>query len=163
MERGANRKAQEEELRRIERRIRRTLDVLLDSDHEPTSLVAELNDLERKKEELERSLIAPADDRPLFHPNLAEVYRRKVADLQAALRDGSTRTHAMELIRGLVEEIRLVPENGTLRVDVKGELAGILTLCDAGKKKPGQADLTGLVEQIKMVAGIGFEPMTFRL
>ena len=46
-----------------------------------------------------------------------------------------------------------MPENGTLRVDVKGELAGILTLCDAGKKKPGQADLTGLVEQIKMVAG----------
>ena len=61
------------------------------------------------------------------------------------------------------EEIRLVPENGTLRLDVKGELAGILALCDAGKKKPGQADPAGLDQQIKMVAGVGFEPTTFRL
>jgi site-specific DNA recombinase len=45
---------------------------------------------------------------------------------------------------------------------LKGELAGILALA-ADSKKPGSVRAAGLAEQIKMVAGIGFEPMTFRL
>jgi hypothetical protein len=33
------------------------------------------------------------------------------------------------------------------------ELAGILALCEAGKRKPGQISPAGLDQQIKMVAG----------
>ena len=68
----------------------------------------------------------------------------------------------MDLIRSLVEAIVLTPEDGTLRVDSRGELAAILGLCADGKK-PGAVSRAGLLEQVKMVAGAGFEPATFRL
>ena len=55
----------------------------------------------------------------------------------------------------------LVPDDGNLRVEVRGELAAILALA-AGSKKPGLGDRAD-AEQIKMVAGVGFEPTTFRL
>ena len=72
------------------------------------------------------------------------------------------RDQAFELIRSLIEEIRLVPESGELRLELKGELAGILALA-ADKKKPDGLSAVGLSQQIKMVAGEGFEPSTFRL
>ena len=49
--------------------------------------------------------------------------------------------------------MRLVPEDGKLRIELKGELAGILNLCDS-KKKPA-ASYEERAEQIKMVAGAG--------
>jgi hypothetical protein len=52
----------------------------------------------------------------------------------------------------LIDEIRLVPEAAELRVELKGELAGILALA-SDSKKPGDLSAAGLAEQIKMVAG----------
>ena len=50
-----------------------------------------------------------------------------------------------------------------LRIEIKGELGGVLALCGAADtKKPGREG-RALAEQIKMVAGEGFEPSTFRL
>jgi hypothetical protein len=61
-----------------------------------------------------------------------------------------------DAIRSLIDEIRLVPVDGELRIEIKGELAGILELCDAGaNQKPGGLSTAGLAEQIKMVAGEG--------
>ena len=73
-----------------------------------------------------------------------------------------TRDEAFELIRSLIDEIRLIPEDGHLRVELRGELASVLALAANGKK-PGDLSAAGLAEQIKMVAGVGFEPTTFRL
>jgi hypothetical protein len=47
---------------------------------------------------------------------------------------GVTYTEAFDLIRSLVEVIRLVPENGELKVELRGELAGILA-CAAQTQK----------------------------
>ena len=47
--------------------------------------------------------------------------------------------------------MRLVPEDGKLRIELKGELAGILNLCDSKKKLA--ASYEERAEQIKMVAG----------
>ena len=88
-----------------------------------------------------------------MHPNLAEVYRRKVANLNESLQQEDTKAEAGEIIRNLVDEIVLVPENGDLRIDLKGELAGILSFA-SDKKKPATHVGDGL-EQIKMVAGAG--------
>jgi site-specific DNA recombinase len=91
------------------------------------------------------------------------VYRERVseliAELQAEDSDG-LRTR----LRTLVDEIRLVPADGGLRVEVRGALGGILRL--ASGDAPGQLagtvpDMFGL--QIKLDAGTGFEPVTFRL
>src|ERR1041385_5920654 len=49
----------------------------------------------------------------------------------------------LRLIRSLIEEIRLVPESGALRIELKGELAGIRALA-ADSKQPGGLSAAGL-------------------
>jgi site-specific DNA recombinase len=147
------------ELAGVERRLRNVVGAIADGVPART-LKEELLALEARQEELRGLLAAAEPDQPLIHPNLAEAYRRKVAALHEALEDEATRYEAMELIR-LVEAIILVPENGVLRVEVHGELAGILAL--AAGKRDSRLKNRADAEQIKVVAGVGFEPTTFRL
>ncbi len=73
---------------------------------------------------------------------------------------------ARELVRGLVEAIVLAPDDGKLAVTVRGALASILQLAAGAKHVGARGDITDtfvLCEQIKMVAGAGFEPAAFRL
>ena len=54
----------------------------------------------------------------------------------------------------------MVPEAGRLRIEVQGALGAILSLAEgAGEAVSGDV----LARQVKMVAGTGFEPVTFRL
>jgi site-specific DNA recombinase len=159
---NAARDARRSELDRIERRIRRIVELITEDDMPVRALKEELVSLESRQLTLQRELSARDAPAPLIHPNLAEVYRQRVERLHDALQEPATRDEAFELVRSLIDEIRLVPEHGMLRVELRGELAGILALSAAGKK-PGGRDAAGLAEQIKMVAGVGFEPTTFRL
>jgi hypothetical protein len=63
------------------------------------------------------------------------------------LKDPMTRDESFELIRSLIDEVRLVPEDGRLRVELRGEFAGIFALV-ASAKKPGGLSATGLAEQM---------------
>ena len=77
-----------------------------------------------------------------------------VAAMHETLHDATSRDEAFDVIRFLIDEIRLVPVDGELRIQIKGELAGILELCEAGaNQKPGGLSTAGLAQQIKMVAG----------
>ena len=67
------------------------------------------------------------------------------------MQEPATHDEAFELIRSLIDEIQLIPEDGELRVELHGALAGILAL--SASKTPGGRDAAGLAEQIKMVAG----------
>jgi hypothetical protein len=60
-----------------------------------------------------------------------------------ALRDDGTRSEAFELIRSLIDQIRLVPEDRKLRIELCGELAGILALA-ADTKSSATRTLPGL-------------------
>jgi site-specific DNA recombinase len=147
------------EVRRLDSRVKRIVDAIAEG-IPARSLRDELLSLEARRDELQARL-APCDPLlPLIHPALPEQYRRRVASLHEALKHEPSRDEAMHLIRALIESIILTPENGKLRIEVRGELAA-LALSAAGKK-PGPSDRAS-AEQIKMVAGIGFEPMTFRL
>src|SRR5262245_41244121 len=64
---------------------------------------------------------------------------------------------AAECIRGLIEEIQLVPVDGRLTLHLFGELGALLNLAN---KRPRSG---GAGAQVTMVAGVGFEPTTFRL
>ena len=44
------------------------------------------------------------------------------------------RAEATQALRGLIEEIRLVPEDGQLQIEIAGDLAGILALGDKSKR-----------------------------
>ena len=68
-----------------------------------------------------------------------------------------------ELIRDLVEAIALVPEDGRLRIEVRGELAAILRLSGLTNENAPAGGPGRLAEQVKLVAGAGFEPAAFRL
>ena len=75
--------------------------------------------------------------------------------------DPQHKAEAFSVIRELIDEVRLVPESGELSITLTGELAGILSLCDS-KKKPASS-YEERAKQVKVVAGVGFEPPTFRL
>ena len=135
----------------IERRIARFIAAI--GEGEPAkALTAELRRLEAEQDELKHGLVTdPKPVAPLLHPNLSEIYRRKVAELHRLLDDPATRDKAMEAIRALIDRVILTPENGELRIDLQGELAAILNLC-IGSKKPA-VEIHDELEQIKLVAG----------
>ena len=148
------------ELTQVERRLRRIVEAITDGVPART-LKDELLALEARQEQLEAEIAAaPEVQQPLLHPNLAETYRRNVAALAEALADEAVRDDAFELIRSLLDRIVLVPEGAELRIEIHGELTGILELCQQAKT-PGRSRASA--EQIKVVAGAGFEPATFRL
>ena len=110
----------------------------------------------------------------LFHPSMAQRYHQQVRDLIAALNEYSHRSEAAELIRGLIEKVVLVPntDGKGLDVDLHGDLAGIIAMStghhDGQSKTSGkpssEPDLSDdEIQQVKLVAGVGFEPTTFRL
>jgi site-specific DNA recombinase len=150
-EAGATLSRARNEKERVCRQIDRLVDALAEG--EPAARLTErLKELERRRLELERELETTAAPAPRLHPNIAEAYRRKVEELHAALRaDDAGR--ARELIRGLVETIVLIPEEGRLRVEVRGELAAILRLSGCANEKAPAGGPELLVEQIKVVAG----------
>ncbi|MYZ50537.1 hypothetical protein [Propylenella binzhouense] len=66
---------------------------------------------------------------PLLHPSMAELSRSRVRQLYEALRDEDeeTRTAAADRIGTLVEDI-VTPADGKMEIDLRDDLAGILTL-----------------------------------
>ena len=94
---------------------------------------------------------------------MAHEYRKRINALYEALQDEETRPQAAELVRTLIDRIVLTPsEHGdTLEILVKGDIAGILDLA-ANTKTPATRGRDGRLV-VPMVAGVGFEPTTFRL
>lgn len=154
-ERNAELEVQCTELAKIERRTRKLVELITEDDAPVKALKAELRALEERQAALESALAVSTAPAPLIHPNLAEIYRQKVAALHEALTNPASRDEAFDTIRSLIEEIRLVPLDGELRIEIKGELGGILSLCEAtGARKPGrEGRAVAAAEQIKMVAG----------
>jgi site-specific DNA recombinase len=56
--------------------------------------------------------------------------------LHEALADEATHDEAMELIRSLIEAVVLVPAEGSLKVEVRGDLAAILAFGEGKKTRP---------------------------
>jgi site-specific DNA recombinase len=125
------------------------------------ALNTKIKELEQCQTDLRQVLEEATDPEPLLHPNLAGLYREKVVGLRDALYEINGRDEAFEKVRSLIEKIVLTPVEGELRIDLHGELAGILSLCNDSKKPTSPSERRA--EQVKMVAGVGFEPTTFRL
>ena len=145
----------------IDRRIQKLVAAISEG-APPAALLEELRRLEAEQEEIRGRLeTSPKDPPPLLHPNMSEIYRRKVAELHQLLEDADSRDEATAAIRSLIDHVVVTPDGEELRVDLHGELATILQLA-SGKQKPA-ADIRDGLAQIKLVAGAGFEPATFRL
>ena len=65
----------------------------------------------------------------------------KVAELRAALNQDASRYEAAQILRTLVDEIRLHPIDGELQIELIGDLATLLGFAkeyDPDKKRPGR-------------------------
>jgi hypothetical protein len=75
---------------------------------------------------LEAELAATKDPPPLLHPEMARIYRTKVAELAKALQESDSRCEATEALRGLVDAIVLTPDEGRkeLQIELRGQPGG---------------------------------------
>ncbi len=99
----------------------------------------------------------------MLHPALAETYRGKITALADSLNHEDSKHEAIELLRSLVTEVRLHPDESAEEghvIELFGELAAILDFTNPKNNKTHR--FTGGVS-VSMVAGVGFEPTTFRL
>lgn len=160
------------ELERIDRELKKLIQAITDGVPGAT-LKDQFIEREARKAEL-TTLLATAEEPPaLLHPNMATHYREQVSHLHTSLREETEekRLEAGEVLRSLVQRIVLTPENGELKIELIGDLAGILTIAvkegaplRTQKSRPERAAvLSNLASQVEMVAGAGFEPTTFRL
>lgn len=92
-----------------------------------TGLKTKLEDLESRLTQIDTALSAPAPTLVRLHPNLSELYRRKVAELTGTLADPEIRTPALETICGLIEA-----------VTVHGALASLLRLGPGSRCRQSQ-------------------------
>ena len=156
--------AQRKELDKVNRSIERALTFILEGDGDPGSVRARLKGLEARKRDLERQL-TQADPIPVleFHPNLGELYSRKVQDLGFLMTNEASRPQAVEIIRSLVQRIEVAPgaKRGEAQVTLFGALASILDFAVGAQNAKATAD--GGFCRVLLVAGAGFEPAAFRL
>ncbi|TVV69728.1 hypothetical protein FOY91_20980 [Sphingomonas solaris] len=106
---------------------------------------------------------AASTESELLHPDLGRVYREKVGQLTAAFGDEALKAQAFERLRALIETVVLTPEDGELAIILRGELASMLELTASVAMQNAPSAVAEGALQVKMVAGTGFEPVTFRL
>jgi len=181
----------EQELVKIKRENEKLVEAVLNG--VPGSVLKEKGEfIVKRKAELEEILENLEEAPVLFHPSMALRYQNEVSKLIESLNNEEHKEEAIDLIRNLVDKIVLTPtkdEKG-LSVDLIGDLAGILSIAtkddralvkdglsllnqsrqeaeshckEVGlEEKNGQCDQAS-IKQEAMVAGVGFEPTTFRL
>jgi hypothetical protein len=110
----------------------------------------EMDALRARKEALLARLSVAEEPAPLLHPSMADLYRSKVEELAAALQREDTRLEASEMLRGLIGSIVLTPDEGQLRIELRGNLAAILPAAQQTKGSPETGDL---LVPVQLVAG----------
>ena len=141
-----------------------------------TALQTRLHELEQRKSTLEEAVQAAEAPAPVIrlHPNVAGLYRQKVEGLEAALSDPAIRTEAIDALSAMIEAVVLTPDAEALdglSAELHGDLAIILAAAGgeglpvqrapSGRGLVGGRVVSGGV--LSVVAGTGFEPVTFRL
>nr|WP_183832843.1 recombinase family protein [Aquamicrobium lusatiense] len=165
IERGADLEGWKRELERTDRELDKAIDAILQG-VPPLKLKEKIEKLEARKAELTEKLATADEPPPLLHPNMAALYAQRIGQLYEHLQDEDGRARAAETFRSLVDQVTLMPDNGELAIVLRGDLGAILRFT-AGKKNPdflAEAEaLDNLLSQGSLVAGVGFEPTTFRL
>ena len=147
--------------------LEKKIDEIVTAIHETgfrRALTDRLHKFEARHEELQQRLAAVPPKIPDIHPNIAGIYARKVARLAEALEKPDERDAAASAIRGLIERIVLTPgaDGGDLHITLQGDFGAILEWTGNGHKKE-VTDTPGSGMSVSVVAGAGFEPITFRL
>ncbi len=125
--------------------------------------------LTEQRETLEAKLShTPAPDPIRIHPKMAATYQTRVSALISGLSKTGEIQEAQEALRALVDHIVLQPslQTGKLDIVLEGALSGLLRLALDVKRKKGRTredQAFDNIGELMLVAGVGFEPTTFRL
>lgn len=151
-QRDAVRDERDAELREVTAGVERLKAAILKG-VDASLFAAELNRMGRRKAELEAETSIAADETPpaLLHPWLARVYRGKIEHLLDAFETGGRRGEAQEIIRGLIDAVVMMPQDGVLHAEVRGDLATMLVLASE-TRRASEAEASE-ARQVKMVAG----------
>jgi site-specific DNA recombinase len=170
---NAERASEEQErladARRLEQ-VNRQLDGLITAISEGlrgTGLQDRLSALESEKARLEDNLRKPPPSPIRLHPQLADAYRHRVANLARHLNSQDDRTEALDIVRSLIERVAVKPAEGSaIEIEIVGELASMVEVALAPEAAGARTE-TALRDRerrsVKVVAGAGFEPAAFRL
>ena len=140
--------------------ITRRLDGLYDAIADglrTAGLKSKLEDMEAQLAEVDAKLAAPAPSPVRLHPQLSEMYRRKVEELSQTLADPEIRPAALETIRSLITAVTIHETDQGTRVTLDGAITALVGLAQP------EAEAFMSSGSVKVVAGVGFEPTTFRL
>ena len=168
------------ELSKLQSRQKRIIKAVMDG-YDTPGMKDESNAINAREQELTKLLSEEKEAPVLLHPNMALRYREEITTLTKAMHDEKFGQEAIEMVRGLIEKIILTPDpdGDGLLINLYGDLAGIAKIA-SGKSQFREEEeealrqvrlVTGLTQntsssdvlQGKMVAGVGFEPTTFRL
>ena len=158
-QRGARGRQAHKDLDKVNAAIARCISFITGGDGDPGLVRDELRTLVARKRELEQAKAAKQVDQVIeVHPNMAELYARKVMQLQSLLTDETTRPQATELIRAMVVriDVRAGEERGKPEVILEGALAQILTFVQQSKTAASMTQSVGGGGRVLMVAGAGF-------
>ena len=147
----AGRSGMERDLADVERRLAQIL-AAIERGVVTATTKERLLQLEARRDALKARLaLTPnAPPMPRLHPNLAEIYRRKVADLEIALNVAEERAEAHAALRGLIDQIVLYPgaKRGEVRAEVHGEIVALWHLMDNKEKTRTSREV-----RVSLVAG----------
>ena len=105
------RRTVEARLAQAERKLQGLYDAIAEGLRTP-GLLGQLQQLEAERDRLVAS-VAEAEPTPVrLHPNLPELYRKKVAQLRDALADALVRDEAVEQLRRLMTKVTVRPGEG---------------------------------------------------
>ena len=129
-----------------------------------SSMNDRMRQLEAERQALQKAEEAVETPQPvMIHPNLAELYRRRVAGLEQLPVDPELGSEAMDLIRSMITEIKVVPrEDATgVHLELAGDLARILHLCSTRSMQNAQAvagsGRLGVSYEVSVVAGTRYQ------
>ena len=142
-QRNSRTRQNQKALNTVNSAITRCLAFITGGDGPPGLVRDELRDLEARKIDLERQLAAAEPpDTVEIHPAMAELYRKKVAELQTLLTDDTTRPEAMDIIRSMIEriEVHAGSDKGKPDVALVGALAEIIAFGQKTKTAASSGD-----------------------
>jgi site-specific DNA recombinase len=155
----------------VERKLQHLLDALSEGIRAP-GLQGRLDQLEADRKRLDALLRQPGPEPVRLHPNLAELYRKQIEGLHRALAHPATRDEAFAILRQLIERVTVHPRDDGVEIELQGEIVAMVEVA-LGSDATGPTDSKtalrrlmlddGSRRSVKVVAGRGFEPLTFRL
>ena len=151
------RKRQEQELAGVTRKLDGLIEAIAEG-FRAEGLQQKLAELEARKTELVDLLSGPAPAPTRLHPNLAELYRRKVSELEAALADPEIRDEALAILRPLIDKVVLRPQETGFEIELTGEIVAMVALGQESRMSKANAAALGgtAAGSVKVVAGAGF-------